>query len=143
MIITLLEKNIAKIGYTFTHMGGTKICAKCSLKKVCVEALETNVSYEVRKIGAKEHRCLIDDQVMIVCEVEITNNTITVESQKYLEGIIINRQPLKCNEILCENNEYCIHPNFNEQSRVKIIKILNKIKCPLSYDLVLVEAKII
>jgi len=141
MIITLLEINIAQIGYTFTHVGGTELCSKCSLRKVCVEALEKNVSYEVRKIGTKEHRCLIDNQVMIVCEVEIINNTITVEKQKYLENIIINRQPLKCKEVLCENHEYCVHPNFSEQSKVKIIKVLNNVKCPLNYDLVLVEAK--
>lgn len=141
MIITLLEKNIAKIGYSFTHMGGTKTCEKCSLKKVCVEALENNVSYEVRKISQKEHSCLIDDQIMVVCEVEIINSIITVENQKYLENIIINRQPLKCKEILCENYEYCIHSNFSEQSKVKILEILNKINCPLGYDLVLVEAK--
>ena len=141
MIITLLAKNIAKIGYKFTHMGGTEVCLKCILRKVCVEALEKNVSYEVKKISTKEHSCLIDDQIMIVCEVEETNNIITVESQKYLENIIINRKPLECNEILCENYECCIHSNFNEQSKVKILKILKKVSCPLDYNLVLVEAK--
>ncbi|MFW9851360.1 MAG: UPF0179 family protein [Candidatus Thorarchaeota archaeon] len=137
----MLEKSIAKIGYTFTHMGGTEVCSKCSLRKVCVEALEKNVSYEVQKIGTKEHRCLVDDQIMILCEVEETNSIITVENQKYLENIIINRKPLNCNEIFCENYEHCINPSFHEQSKVKILKILNKVNCPLDYNLVLVEAK--
>ncbi len=141
MVITLLEKSIASVGYKFTHLGGTKICKKCPLNKVCVDSLEKNKSYIITEVRENEHTCLIENQVMVVCEVEETSSVITVEDQKFLENIILNRSPLECNEILCENYEYCLNPSYQQKTKIKILKTIKKIDCPLNYHLVLAEVK--
>jgi uncharacterized protein (UPF0179 family) len=141
MTITLVPKDVAKIGYQFTHLGKTKICNKCSLLKVCVDALKDNVSYVVKEFREKEHKCLIDDQIMVVCEVEETSDTISVRKQKYLKNIVLNRELLECNEVLCRYYDNCMSPVYSKQEKVKIINIIEEIKCPLKYDLILVEAR--
>jgi len=141
MVITLVGKNIAKIGYSFTHLGGTEICEKCPLLKVCVDPLEKSSTYKITNIREKEHICLIDNQTMVVCDVEETNDTITVENQKFLENIIIKRNSVKCKEILCEYYDNCIHPRYNKMEKVKIMKLIKDVNCPINLDLVLVEVK--
>ena len=141
MVITLLEKNIATVGYKFTHLGGTKVCKKWSLNKVCVDSLEKNITYFVTEVRQNEHSCLIDNQVMVVCEVEETSVIISVEDQKFLENIVLNRSPIKCNEILCENYEYCLNPGYLQETKIKILKTIKKIECPLNYNLVLAEVR--
>lgn len=141
MVITLLEKNIASVGYKFTHLGGIKVCEKCSLKKVCVDSLEKNRSYVITEVRQNEHLCLIDNQVMVVCEVEETSIIIAVENQKFLENIVLNRSPIKCNEILCENYEYCLNPGYLQETKIKVLETIKKIECPLNYNLVLAEVR--
>jgi uncharacterized protein (UPF0179 family) len=141
MVITLVGKNIAKIGYSFTHLGGTEICTECPLFKACVDPLEKNTTYKIIEIREKEHTCLIDNQIMVICDVKETNDTVTVENQKYLENMIIQRSSIKCDEILCEYYDNCIHPRYNKITRVKIQKLIKKINCPISLDLILVEAR--
>lgn len=141
MVITLLEKNIASVGYKFTHLGGTKICEKCSLRKVCVDSLEKNTSYIITEVRQNEHTCLIDNQVVVVCEVEESSSIITVEDQKFLENIVLTRNPIDCSEILCENYEYCLNPGYLQETKVKILEMIRKIECPLNYNLVLAEVR--
>ena len=140
MVLTLLNKNNVSVGYKFTHLGSATICESCKLKKVCVDSLEKNKTYVVTEIRKNEHPCLIDNQKMILCNVEETSSTITVKNQKFLDNIVLNRSPIQCNEILCENYDYCLHPSFNEETKIKIVEKIRKIDCPLKYDLILVEA---
>ena len=141
MIVTLLPKDTAKIGYQFTHLGKVQICNQCSLLKVCVDVLKENFSYQVTEVRKKEHICLIDNQIMIVCNVEEASDIISVRKQKFLENIVLNRAVLMCNEILCQYYENCMSPVYIKQEKVKIVNIIKDIECPLKYDLVLVEAK--
>ncbi|MHA1345101.1 MAG: UPF0179 family protein [Candidatus Heimdallarchaeaceae archaeon] len=141
MIITLVEKEVAELNYTFTHIGSSKICDNCPLKKVCVGVLKENHSYKVVEIKQKKHTCLIENQPMMVCVVEEADYTISVEKQKYLENMILKRNSLKCKEILCENYDYCMSPLFDVTSKIKIKSILGKLNCPLDFDLILVNAK--
>ncbi|MHA1201201.1 MAG: UPF0179 family protein [Candidatus Heimdallarchaeaceae archaeon] len=141
MIITLVEKEVAELNYTFTHVGASKICDNCSLKKVCVDVLKENHSYSVIEVRQKEHTCLIENQPMLVCVVEEADYIISVENQKYLENIILRRNSLNCKEILCENYDYCMSPLFDKTSRIKVKDILRKLNCPLSFDLILVNAR--
>ncbi|MHA1223128.1 MAG: UPF0179 family protein [Candidatus Heimdallarchaeaceae archaeon] len=144
MIITLIDKAVAKEGYRFTHLGGTKICQTCPLAKVCVDSLKINTTYIVSKVRPKQHICKIckiDNIVMSICEVEEATNILAVKNQKFLDNIVILREPLECQEILCENYDFCISASFNKPTKVKVLKTIKKISCPLEYDLVLIEAK--
>ncbi|MHA1952884.1 MAG: UPF0179 family protein [Candidatus Heimdallarchaeaceae archaeon] len=141
MVVTLLPRDTAKIGYQFTHLGKAQVCNQCSLLKVCVDVLKENFSYQVTEVRAKEHMCLIDNQVMLVCNVEEASDIISVRKQKFLENILLNRAVLVCNEILCQYYDNCISPVYIKQEKVKIVNIIKDIECPLKYDLVLVEAK--
>ena len=85
MVITLVEKEVAEVGYGFTNLGATKICENCQLKKVCVDVLEKYHAYRVVEVRKKEHICMIENQPMLVCLVEEDDYIISVEKQKYLE----------------------------------------------------------
>ena len=141
MVITLLPRSVAKIGYHFTNLGKAKTCDSCSLLKVCVDALKENYTYQVTEIKGIEHTCLIDNQTMVVCKVEEANDIISVRKQKYLDNIILNRETLDCCEILCKYFENCMSPIYCDQEKIKILQIIEDIECPLKYELVLVEAK--
>ncbi len=141
MVITLVEKNIAKIGYIFTHVGETQTCEFCLLRHVCIDSLEKNKSYTIKSIMGKEHTYLIDDSKMIVCNVEEANYKITIQNTKFLDNIVIKRASINCKEVICEYYENCLHPNFEEQAKIKIIRKIKKIKCPLDLNLILIEAR--
>ena len=141
MVITLVEKEAVELNYTFTHLGASKICNECPLKKVCVDVLEENHSYKITEIRKKEHICLIENQPMLVCVVEEADYIISVEHQKYLENMVLSRTSLNCKEILCKNYDYCMPPIFEGTSKVKVQEILQKLTCPLDLKLVLIKAK--
>ena len=140
MTLSFILKDVAKVGYQFSHQGGTQTCKKCQYIQVCIEQLEMGSSYEVIEVKSKEHPCLIDNGVMVVCEVKKINDIVAVENQKYLENLISTRNPIVCNEVLCENYDYCVSIKYELASKIKIIKKKRDIKCPLGYNLVLVEA---
>jgi len=142
MTVTLLPKDVATVGYEFTFVGGSDVCNQCPLKKVCVESLKRDHTYIVTNIRKKEHQCLIDGTMMIVCDVEETSYIITIEKKKFLEGMIVTRKPLICDEFLCKFFENCKNPLFDNEVKVKVIKKLEEIECPLNYNLILVKVKI-
>ena len=141
MVISLMPKSVAKTGYQFTHLGGVNTCKSCQFLPVCVDSLEVNSSYEVTEVREKEHPCLIDNQPMVVCDVKEINDIITVHDQKFLDNVIISRNPVDCLERLCKNHEYCVSPKYEKTSKAKILKVIGKVTCPLNYSLVLVEVK--
>lgn len=141
MLISFVPKAVATIGYQFTHQGATKICEKCQFIQVCINQLEIGSSYEVVEIKNKEHPCLIDDSIMVVCKVRKINDLLSVQNQKYLENLVLTRKPIDCPEILCDNYDYCVSTKYKQSSKVKIIRKKKNINCPLGYDLVLVEAE--
>ncbi len=142
MVISLVSKDVSEVDYKFTHMGSVEICNKCPLKKVCVDSLKENNNYIITNVKRKEHSCLIDGRKMVVCEVKEIKPRVSVRKQKHLEGMTIKRKPLECNEILCEHySVHCCLVGFDKEMKIKIIKELEEIQCPLKYDLVLVEAE--
>ncbi len=141
MVISLVPKIVAQKGYQFTHLGGTETCQKCNFLSVCVNSLENGSSYEVTQVRAKEHPCLIDESIMVVCELKQINDKLSVKHQKYLDEVIITREPIDCIEVFCENYDYCVLEKYNSTTKVKVLKVLENVKCPLNYKLVLVEGK--
>ena len=140
MLISFIPKDVAKIGYHFIHQGETQTCKNCQFIQVCIKQLEKGSSYEVVDIRDKEHPCLIDNGIMIVCEVQKISDVIAIENQKYLDNLITTRKPIDCSEILCENYDFCVPIKYTKASKIKIIKSIKDINCPLGYNLVLVEA---
>ena len=58
---------------------------------------------------------------------------ITVDS-KLSEGDFLKIEDRKCRSIGCKNYELC-NSSSNKNKKYKIIKIYEKIECPLDYDL--------
>ncbi len=142
MTITLVPKTVAKIGYKFVHVGELEECKNCPLRKVCIEPLVKDSLYEVVQLRKKEHKCPIDGTIMIVCDVEERNPVINIiNTDKALEGIIITREPIKCDEILCEYYDKCVSKSFDDVVKVKIVKKIRKINCPIGLDLFEAEVK--
>ena len=141
MVISLVPKDVAEEGYQFTHLGGTETCKECKLLPVCVNSLEIGSTYEVTQVREKEHNCLIDNSKMVVCELKELNDQISVKYQKYLENIVLTREPIDCLEVLCEYHENCVSDKYHETTKIKVLRNLGKIKCPLKHQLVLIEGK--
>ena len=141
MVISLVPKNVAQVGYQFTHLGGTETCKKCQFLSVCVNSLEKGSTYEVTQVREKEHSCLIDNSIMSVCELKQINDMLSVKHQKFLDDVVITREPIECIEILCENYDYCVQEKYMTTSKVKVFQIIKEIACPLNYNLVLIEGK--
>lgn len=141
MVISLIPKNAAKVGYQFTHLGGTKTCQECKFLSVCVGSLDVGSTYEIIIVREKEHPCLIDNGLMVVCELEEKNDFVTVRDQKFLENIVLTREPIDCTEVFCNNYEHCVSTKYDLTTKIKVLKNLGKIDCPLGYQLVLVEGK--
>jgi len=141
MVITLIPKSVAKVNYRFTHFGGVEICEKCPLKNVCIDSLKINKIYEIKSIRKKEHNCLIDNSKMIVCDVTNCNPIITIPDERVMEGVIITRSVSNCNEILCENYQKCLPYGFDKITKVKVLRIIRQVECPLNYALKEIEAE--
>ncbi|MHA1199977.1 MAG: UPF0179 family protein [Candidatus Heimdallarchaeaceae archaeon] len=141
MVISLVPLGVAQEGYQFTHLGSTQTCQKCNLLSVCVDSLETGSTYEVIQVREKEHPCLIDNGKMVVCDLKQANDRITVRHQKFLDNVVLTRETIDCVEILCENYDYCVAVKYNKTTKIKILKNLGKLNCPLNYQLVLVEGE--
>lgn len=141
MVISLIPKSVAQKGYQFIHLGGTETCQKCQFLAVCVNSLEKGSTYEVTKVREKEHPCMIDNTMMIVCELKQINDKLSVKHQKYLDDVIVTRDLIDCTEVLCDNYDFCILDKYSTTTKVKILKVIKEMKCPLGYKLVLVEGK--
>jgi len=141
MVISLVPKDVAKKGYQFTHLGGTETCKKCKLLSVCINSLVVGSNYEITKVREKEHTCLIDDGSMVVCDLKEMNDLLSVKFQKFLDHVVITREPLECIEVLCEYYDYCMSDKYEQTTKVKVLKNKGKIQCPLKYDLVLIEGE--
>ncbi|MHA1114888.1 MAG: UPF0179 family protein [Candidatus Heimdallarchaeum aukensis] len=144
MKITLIPKNVANLGYVFSHVGELPECAQCKLRSVCIDALVKGKNYKVVEIKKKEHVCLIDETKMVVCKVEEINPVIIIKKEKNLpvmEGLTLTIEPIECDEIFCENYEKCIRDLEQGFRKVKIKKEFKKVDCPLGYDLVEVEVE--
>lgn len=140
MKVTLVDYKRAREGYEFTLLSTSGECESCNLRIVCLGNLEEGRKYRVVEVRNKEHDCPIFDKVKVV-EVEECTIKGGMEENKVYTGSIVTFEPITCNEIFCENYEYCIPEGLRAGDECRIEEELGKINCPLGYKLRLVSLK--
>ena len=137
-IITLVSYLVAKEGYTFVFSGPMPECSTCRFKKVCVDRLKKNHVYKIVKVLRIRNRCPVNKYVVTV-EVEEVPITVVVPKRLAIDGMIINYEKIKCDNRSCPYYNFCRPKLLPERSRVKIVKVLDRVKCPRGMSLIKVD----
>ena len=131
-LVTLIGEKLAKKDHEFIYIGPNNECRNCKLKTVCFN-LKPGRKYKITNIRDKRHNCNVHEGTAAVVEVQDLPITIAIDS-KLSEGSTIKIEDKGCRSIGCENYELC-NGSLNKDKKYKIIKIFEKIDCPLDYDL--------
>ena len=136
VLVTLIGEKIASVGMEFEYLGAINDCRDCKLKTVCFN-LKPGRRYKITKVRDKRHNCKIHEGTANVVEVEQLPIKTAID-KKYSEGAITNIEKDECDSIGCENYNFC-KVILNSDKKYMIIKIKEKIKCPIGKDLQEVE----
>ena len=131
-LVTLIGERLAEKDLEFIYLGPNNDCKNCKLKTVCFN-LRQNRRYKIKKVRDKKHNCKIHEGTATVVEVEQLP-IITAIDKKYTEGSKAKIEKIDCNNIGCENYNYCKEKIQKDKNYV-IEKIHGDIKCPLGYKL--------
>jgi uncharacterized protein (UPF0179 family) len=134
--ITLLGIRQAKLGFTFIHEGVLKKCRECDFFRVCMENLEKGRIYKVVKIREKTFPCKVHENGTRVVEVIENDVEASLPERQALKGCIITFQPQECIKDNCESRIKCRAYGLKQNDKCKVLKIGEKITCPLDRKLV-------
>lgn len=131
-LVTLIGEKLAKKDFEFIYLGPINDCRNCKLKTVCFN-LKSGRKYKITNVRDKRHNCNVHEGTAAVVEVHDLPIFVSVDS-KLSDGDSIKMEEGKCRSIGCENYKLC-NISLNKNKKYKIIKIYEKINCPLDYDL--------
>ena len=131
-LVTLIGEKLAKDGIEFIYIGPNNECRNCKLKTVCFN-LKTGRRYKITSIRDKRHNCNVHEGNAAVIEVQEMPIILTVD-KKYFEGENIKFEIEGCKSIGCSNYDLC-NPGLNKEKKYKVVKIFEKVECPLGYEL--------
>ena len=114
-------------------------CLNCRVYSVCAGSLRPGGRYRVLRVRRVAHFCPILRDRMVVVEVEELPLRAAVSSKVAVEGVTIQYRRVECNNKRCVYYVYCVANPFREGERVRVVKVVERIPCPKSLPLVLVE----
>ena len=127
--ITLVGKEVAKVGYICTYLGTSPECDDCQVKKACHD-LQKGYRYRITTVRAKEHDCPVHSGgKAVVVEFEEMKVEVSIPSSKAMEGAIITLRDDPCKIAWCENHRLCRKENPAGGQKIKILKLSGEIKC--------------
>ncbi len=135
-IVALLPQTLAKKGFRFVLLDETEHCGDCRLRKVCIENLEAERSYEVYEVIKKSFRCPVYGE-MRVCRIKLVKDfLLTIPKNDAIEGVTIRYTGHGCQELTCSNFDLCNPVGVKAGDEIKIVKV-SKLKdsCKLDLDL--------
>ncbi len=135
-LVTLIGEKLAKKDSEFVYIGPNNECRNCKLKTVCFN-LKTGRKYKITNVRDKKHNCNIHEGTTIVVEVQESPIIISID-EKLKEGSTTKLKSINCRSIGCKNYDSC-NMIINNEKNYKIKKIIEKIECPLGYNLQKVE----
>jgi len=137
-LVTLIGEKLAKKDTEFIYLGPNNECRNCKLKTVCFN-LKPGRRYKITNIRDKKHNCNIHEGTAAVIEVEELPIVTSVD-KNINEGTTIKIEKKSCKGIGCIHYDVC-SVNIQKDKNYKIVKIFEKIECPLGYELNKVELK--
>jgi uncharacterized protein (UPF0179 family) len=131
-LVTLIGEKLAKEDTEFIYIGPNNECRNCKLKTVCFN-LKTGRKYKITSIREKRHNCSVHEGNAAVVEVQELPIISTVD-KKFSEGENIKFEGEGCKSIGCANYDLC-NLGLNKEKKYKVIKIYEKVECPMGYEL--------
>ncbi len=139
-VVTLTTPALAKKGAVFKARP-LPACFSCKLYSVCMGKLRPGVRYRVVEVRSVKHKCPVLEEPMYVVVVEEEPILIAVEKRLAMEGVTLRYEPIECRESRCKFYEQCV-ANFLECGiKVRILKKVADLDCPLGRRLSLVLAR--
>ena len=134
--IILVNKRIAKEKYKFIYYEAEE-CRKCLYKNICTGKLSQGRVYEIISLikNEKEIICPITKDKMIPVKVKLANIETSIPTKKALDNIITNWNHPLCENTSCPFRSLCFPKGLRKGDKIKIIKVKEKIICPLNYEL--------
>ncbi len=139
MILTLLPKNLAKPGFSFVAGKGDNECKECRFYKTCVENLKPGRIYTVSSVRNIEHSCKIHDSGVKIVEVKESQIEAAIPKKFAIEGAT-GVFSFSCNE-RCQYHDFCVPEGIKIGDKFHIIKLKEKIECPLGNTIVRIILK--
>ncbi|MHA1819508.1 MAG: UPF0179 family protein [Promethearchaeota archaeon] len=146
--VSLVGKSYAKKGFKFYFSGPRKdICPEnCKFFNTCMLNLKPKTIYEVVEVTEIEHKCPMDYHLepMVLVKLKEADIEVVIDLRLTFEGAVTTYKPIKCDHKECPYYPYCSPvKGLPTGSRVKIIKIIEKIKNPACHlkNLTLVRIK--
>jgi len=125
---------LARPGMKFLHGTPNKICKSCKYYRVCMGNLEPGRVYEVVRVRPIKHECPLHEGGVIVVEVKEAEVYALIYRRLAIEGAIITYHPIFC-ENPCSLSNLCVPLGLKDGDKCKIIKVLEKVDCPLGKPL--------
>lgn len=138
MRVAMVTRAQARAGLVFRVMPNAR-CLACRLYGVCAGLLRPGGRYRVLAVRRKAHFCPLIRDYMIVVEVEELPLPAVVESKVAVEGVALKYERVSCTRRSCPYYEYCVNSPLSEGEKVRVVKIVEKVQCPASRPLMLVE----
>ncbi len=135
--VTLIGDRIARRDATFVFLGPQPECRECGLKSACLQ-LERDKLYKIVEVRDTHHEdgCKYHENGVRVVEVEAATVQASLRKSVAIEGSVIDYARPICANHECENYDLC-HPNgLTGPAKVKVGPVLQRLSCPLGYDLV-------
>jgi uncharacterized protein (UPF0179 family) len=134
--VTLIGEKIARKNAEFVYIGPNNDCRNCKLKTVCFN-LKPGRSYIIKKVRDKVHNCNVHEGKSVVIEVEELPIITSIDS-KYSEGSKVKIEKEECTNIGCEHFDLC-KIKIQKDKEYTIVKVVEKIKCPIGLNIVKAE----
>jgi hypothetical protein len=138
--IILIDKDIARVGYKFIYRESSD-CQLCKHKEVCLGKLASGRVYMIKSVKKPRKKivCRITDGEMVLAEVELATITTAINNRRAIEDIVTVWSKMVCSEVICKNRSICFPSGLQDGDRVKILRVKDKVECPLNYSLRIVS----
>ena len=138
-MITLIGEKLAFEDIEFTYLGSINECKNCKLKTVCFN-LKPGRNYKISKIRDKKHNCNVHDGNAVIVEVS-EQPFIAAISKDLPMDTKLKVEITECKSIGCDFYDICNNKALQNGKTYAIKKTIEKIECPLEYELFMVELK--
>jgi len=135
--VAMVPRAQAKKGAVFRVLLDPR-CFKCEFYRACVGALRPRGRYRVVGIRRVSHFCPIIGDEMVVVEVDDAPLLAAVDSKVAIEGVAFKYSKVSC-DAPCPYRDYCTRAPLLEGETVRVVRVLQRIPCPKSRSLTLVE----
>jgi len=128
----------ARTGATFKVLINPR-CLRCRYYKVCVGRLRHGGKYRVIEVRGTAHLCPLIREKMKVVLVEDAPVVAVINAKTAVAGIRTRYEKITCGEMRCKYYRYCAGTLLEKGEKVKIVRVLQGVNCPLGKTLVLAE----